>query len=100
MWRILDKFLWHICWTKICLDGFGEPFRDTMARKVHPLDVIRVGEPSNLPLSSNDTTILEWAEREFMVRPNSNVPDVIEFLLLAAYASEPIEWLDRISYIP
>jgi hypothetical protein len=29
-----------------------------------PLDVVRVGDPSDLPLGSGDPEILSWAERE------------------------------------
>ncbi len=98
-------------------------------RGVDPLDVLRVGEPGDLPLSSDDATILAWVEREkrllvtedkhtiprhldrhlqrghhvpgvLMIRPGTNVPVLVEFLVLVAYASQPNEWQDRIAYIP
>ena len=31
---------------------------------VHPLDVVRVGDPPDLPLGSIDPDILVWGERE------------------------------------
>jgi hypothetical protein len=98
------------------------------ARKQLPLDAARLGDFSNLPLGSDDPDILIWAEREnrilvsydrvtlakhlaahltagahspgiFLVR---SVPlrEVVEFLVLATYASEPAEWENRIAYIP
>jgi predicted nuclease of predicted toxin-antitoxin system len=94
-----------------------------------PLDVVRVGQPSDLPLSSDDATILKWAQRErrilvtedkhtlprhldehlrsgghssgvFLIRPGMAVPELVEHLALVAYASSATEWQDRIEYIP
>jgi hypothetical protein len=99
------------------------------ARGVDPLDVVRVGDPPDLPLGSGDAAILLWAEREnrilvsldrssmayhlaehlkaghhspgiFLVRLKSNPAEVIEYLVLAMYASDPSEWLDWINFIP
>ncbi len=93
-----------------------------------PLDVIRVGEPPDLPFQSKDLDILHWAEREdrilitndthtmqfhldehlaqggrspgvFMIRRGARVPTLLEFLVAAAYASESHEWRDRIEFI-
>jgi hypothetical protein len=93
------------------------------------LDVVRVGELVALPLSSDDSTILAWAEQEnrllvtedkhtmpqhldrhlkgghhvpgvLMIRPGTSVPELVEFLVLVAYASRAEEWQDRIEYIP
>jgi len=93
-----------------------------------PLEIIRIGEPTDLPLSSTDPEILVWAEREqrilvtndkrtiplhladhlragghspgiFMIRHSARVISLCEFLIVAAYASEPHEWIDRITYI-
>jgi uncharacterized protein DUF5615 len=92
------------------------------------LDVVRVGDPSDLPLEVDDPTILRWTEREerilvtfdrhtmpihladhlaagrhcpgiFMLPIDSAIQSVINFLVLAAYASQPQEWLDRIEYL-
>ena len=94
-----------------------------------PIDAVRVGSSSDLPLGSDDPTILRWAESEdrivvsedkntmpghlgehlaaghhspgvFLIRPGASVPTIVEFLVLVAYASEPHEWRDRIEYIP
>jgi hypothetical protein len=96
---------------------------------VYPLDVVRVGDPPDLPLGSDDPTLLMWAEREhrilvthdpdtmprhladhlaagrhspgvFMLRPHSTLPQILSFLVDAAYASEPEEWQDGIHFIP
>jgi len=98
-------------------------------RGVYPFDVVRVGDPADLPLGSLDPDILLWAEREdrivvthdpdtmpshladhlatghhspgvFMLRPHSTLPQIVSFLVDAAYASEPAEWQDRVEFIP
>jgi len=99
------------------------------SRGFYPVDVVRVGDPIDLPLGSPDPTILVWAEREerilvthdpdtmpahlanhlraghhspgvFMIRPDSRVLQIVAFLVDAAYASDPSEWRDRIEFIP
>lgn len=96
---------------------------------VYPLDAVRVGDPIDLPLGSDDPSLLLWAEREqrilvthdpdtmplhladhlatgrhspgvFMLRPHSTLPQILSFLQDAAYASEPAEWQDRVQVIP
>ena len=93
-----------------------------------PLDIVRVGDSPDLPLGTDDPAVLVWAERAgrilvsadratlaknleahigagrrspgiFMLRV---VPlsDVLEFLVLAAHASDAGEWENRIAYIP
>ena len=98
-------------------------------RGIYPLDLVRVGDPVDLPLGSDDPTILEWAEREqrilvthdpetlprhfanhlraghhsagvFMIRARSTLPQIVSFLTEAAYASDLSEWRDRIEFIP
>ena len=93
------------------------------------LDVVRVGQPDDLPFSADDRSILLWAERQgrilitedkntmpahlathlqgghhspgiFMVRPGTRVPDLLELLVLVTQASPSAEWRDRIEYIP
>lgn len=95
----------------------------------YPLDVVRVGEPADLPLSADDPAVLLWTEREgrilvtedkrtmpvhlaahlqaghnspgvFLIRPGSSIPLLVEFLALVAHASKPEEWRDRIEYVP
>jgi hypothetical protein len=36
----------------------------------------------------------------FIPRPHSTLPQVVTFLVDAAYASDPAEWQDLITYIP
>ena len=96
---------------------------------VYPLDVVRVGDPADLPLGSGDPELMVWAEQEqrilvthdpdttpthladhlaagrhspgvFMIRPHSTLPQIVSFLRDAAYASEAEEWQDRIQLIP
>lgn len=93
------------------------------------LDAVHVGDFEDLPLGSDDSAILRWAEREdrilvtedkktmpvhlaahleagrhtpgiFLVRRSTSVPVTVEFLTLASYESGPEEWRDRIEYIP
>src|SRR5437016_5728621 len=75
---------------------------------VYPVDVVRVGDPVDLPLGSDDPSILKWAEREqriilsydydtmaahlanhlaanrhspgiFMARPRATLPQLVTF---------------------
>src|SRR5947209_10349802 len=98
------------------------------ARGIDPIDAVRVGDAPDLPLGSGDPAILRWAEREhrilvtfdkssmsrhlsehlgagnhcpgiFMVSVDSKPIQVLEFLVLAAHASEATEWLDWIKYV-
>jgi hypothetical protein len=98
------------------------------ARGLDPIDVVRVGDVEELPLGTKDPEILLWCEAQrrilishdrstspthlsdhlaaghrspgvFLVR---DVPmiKVVDFLVIAAYASEPAEWFDQYFYIP
>jgi len=96
---------------------------------LHVLDVVRVGDPPDLPLGSMDADILVWCEREdrilvsfdkstmaghlashlqagrrspgiFMLRRGSHLPDIVDHLALVAHASDAWEWQDRIEFIP
>lgn len=96
---------------------------------LHVLDVVRVGDPPDLPLGSVDAEVLLWCEREnrilvtfdrttmaghltvhlnggrhapgiFMLRRRSHLPQVVDHLALVAYASDAWEWQDRIEFIP
>lgn len=98
------------------------------ARGIDPIDAVRVGDVPELPLGSDDATILRWAEREerilvtfdrssmsqhlvehqaagnhcpgiFLVLSDSKPVNVVTFLVLAAYASESSEWRDWIKYV-
>ena len=98
------------------------------ARGIDPLDAVRVGDLPELPLGRQDPEILLWAEAQerilvsfdrstlpgyladhlaggrhcpgiFMVSRTSRPLVVLDFLVLAAYASEPAEWRDWIKYV-
>ena len=93
-----------------------------------PLDVIQVGDSSDLPLGMSDPEVLDWIEREFrllvsldkntlpvhlerhlaaghhvpgilLIRRGTNVAQLVEDLVAVAYASEAAEWQDRIDYV-
>jgi hypothetical protein len=95
----------------------------------YPLDVLRVGDSPDLSLGSTDPDILVWCEREqrilvtfdktsmaghlaahlqagrhspgvFMLRPGSRLAQVLNHLVLVAYASDAWEWADRIEFVP
>jgi hypothetical protein len=82
-----------------------------------------------LPLGAPDPDILIWAEREgrvlvgldkatmathlaehlasghhspgvFTLRPGFPLPELVSFLVLAAYATDPAEWQDQVSFVP
>jgi hypothetical protein len=94
-----------------------------------PLDVVRVGDPPDLPLGTMDLDVLRWMEREgrvfisrdkrtlpghlaahlqagqhvpgvFVLRSHSTIPQILAYLVLAAYAGEPAAFRDRIEFIP
>ena len=96
---------------------------------INPLDAISVGDPPDLPLGTDDSTLLLWAELEgrilvtldentmprhladhlasghhspgiFMIRKRSLIPKLVFTLVLAAYAGDPDHYRDRIEYIP
>jgi len=98
-------------------------------RGAYPVDVVRVGDPTDLPQGSTDPDILIWAEREgrilvsadrrtllrhladhltagchlpglFLLRPLSPLPQIVDFLVAAAYASDASEWADVWRYVP
>lgn len=99
------------------------------ARGIDPIDVVQVGDLADLPLGAEDPEILIWAEREewilvssdlsslpiflsdhikggthspgvFLVKHRSSLAEVLDFLVLAAHASEAWEWRDRCQFIP
>ncbi len=98
-------------------------------RGIDTVDVVRVGDPVNLPLGVGDLNILRWAEREgrifvsldrrtlpghlvihlaaghhspgiFIVRPAGTIRELIDSLVLAAHAGDPADYRDCIDYIP
>lgn len=99
------------------------------AANIDPIDVVRVGDPPDLPCGSLDPDVLAWAEREgrilvtldrqtiaahltahlhagrhspgvFLIRGGPPVSQVVAFLILAAHASDAADWRDQVSYVP
>jgi hypothetical protein len=95
----------------------------------YPVDVVRVGDPADLPLGTADPDLLAWAEREqrivvtrdwktmpghlanhlqaghhspgvCLLRPGHRLPDLVFALALAAYATDPAEWTDQVKFLP
>jgi hypothetical protein len=93
------------------------------------LDVVRVGDSVELPLASDDSAILRWAEREgrilatedrhsighhlrehlaaghhspgiIIVRAGQSVRSVIESFVLIAQPGAPHEFTDTITFVP
>lgn len=116
---VLDEHLRGLLWRAIQRQSMRDGF---------PIDIVRVGDPPNLPLGTSDSDLLLWAEREdrilvsadkntmvahlkqhlarghhspgvFMLLPRVELARSLSFLIVAAYASEPEEWQDRIEYI-
>jgi hypothetical protein len=117
---LLDEHLRGVLW---------DASEDHNAASINPIDVVQVGDPSDLPLGTLDPDILLWAEREgrilvtrdqntmpghladhlqaghhspgiFMVRRRSVIPQLVFALVLAAHAGDPDVYRDRIEYIP
>ncbi|MHB1424932.1 MAG: DUF5615 family PIN-like protein [Gemmataceae bacterium] len=99
------------------------------AAGVFLIDVVQVGDPPGLPLGSTDPYILHWAEREgriivsldrdtmpghvvahlqaghhcagiFIIRPQATIPQIVDYLVIAAYTSDPAILQDRCEFIP
>ena len=99
------------------------------ARGGLPVDAVRVGDPSELPLGSDDPTILLWAEREgrilltedvhtmpghlgqhlqsghsspgvFVVSIGGSIKVLVDFLELVAHAGESGDYENTITYVP
>lgn len=116
---VLDENLRGPAWSAVCRHNATEELA---------LDVVRVGDADCVPLGTDDSEILLWAEREgrilvtrdqstmqshlelhigeghrspgvFMIRPHGRLSVVIEFLELADQLSDPHEWQDAITYI-
>lgn len=94
-----------------------------------PVDVVRVGDPPDLPCGTPDPDILVWAQRVgrlvvsrdyktmpghlaahlqagrhspgvCLLPPGRTLPQLVFGLALAAHASDPTEWLDQWKYLP
>jgi hypothetical protein len=117
---LLDEHIRRTVWTTIV--------RHNLIGK-DMLDVVRFGAVGSPPYGTLDPDLLLWAEREgriLLSEDKSTLPghladhlaaghhspgimtlkrrvylsDLVEFLCLATYASDPSEWEDRIMYVP
>lgn len=95
----------------------------------HPIQALRVGDPRELPLGSDDPEILRWAEREgyvvitrdretmpgffwdhlssgghlpglFIIRRGSRLRDIFDWLISAVDTGDDDQWRDQLVYIP
>lgn len=95
----------------------------------HPIDVSRVGDPADLPLGSLDPDDLLWAERNgcvvvsfdkgtmpghlvghlqaghhspgvYLVRSYATIPQVVDYLVISAYTTDPALLQDTYEFIP
>jgi hypothetical protein len=53
---VFDEHLRGALWQTVQAHNRSDPS--------YPLDVIRVGDPADLPLGTEDPLLLQWAERE------------------------------------
>ncbi len=117
---LLDEHFRGVLWKAV---------RTHNAKGVYPIDVVRVGNPPDLPRGTPDPAILLWAEREgrvlvtrdrntvpghltqhllagqrspgvFVVRPVTTIAPVVFALVLAAHAGDPDLYKDRVEYLP
>src|SRR5262245_33446348 len=94
-----------------------------------PIDAVRVGDPPDLPLGSDDPTILLWAEPEgrilltedvhtmpgylaqhlqdghhapgiFVISTGCSIGQLVSHLELVAHAGEAADYEDTITYVP
>ena len=95
----------------------------------HPVEAVRVGDQDSVPLGIKDPELLRWAEDEgrilvskdvrtmpshlaahlaagrhspgvMTIKPGVPLREILEFLVLAAYATDPAEWADANRYVP
>ena len=93
------------------------------------IDAMRVGDPPGLPRGSADPDILVWCEREdrllviydvntmvahwrdhlerggnspglLLVRDRADIGEVVDVLVLIAYASDSLDWRNRVDWVP
>jgi hypothetical protein len=117
---VLDEHLRGALWQAILRHNL---------RGAELLDVVRVGDAADLPLQIDDPELLLWAQREsrilvtedrhtmashlrehlakghrspgiLLIRPQQRLRVLVECLVLVAYAGEPADFADAITYIP
>jgi hypothetical protein len=109
--------------------GLWQAIQQHNASGGYPLDVVRVGDPPDLPLGTLDPDLLLWVEREgrillsrdfstmpghfahhlrtgrhssglILILPHRSLRDILTSLVYAASCAAPIDFQDRIEHIP
>jgi hypothetical protein len=117
---VLDEHLRGILWGA---------FQRHNRTSLYPVDVVGVGDPTDLPLGTTDPDLLRWVEKEnrvlisrdkgtlsgflqthlsggqhcpgiLILRPNARVADIVFTAALMADSSSPSELRDCLTYIP
>ena len=117
---VIDEHQRRLLWRAI---------RTHNSKGVYPIDAVRVGDPADLPLGTLDPALLLWSERSgriivsedvttlpghfadhrrsgrhcpgiFIIRVGQTLSAVVDFLAVAAHASDPGEWRDAIWFVP
>jgi hypothetical protein len=117
---LLDEHLRGPVWQSILRHNLGGDYL---------LDTVRIGDVPDLPPGAQDSEVLMWAEREtrllitedrqtmaghlrrhladghhspgiIMVRTGISMRNLMEFLALIAYAGDPAEFADTITFVP
>lgn len=112
-----------------CRGPLWTAIRSHNQKGIHPLDAVRVGDLPDLPFQSIDPTILCWAEQAgrilltldentmpghwidhlksgrhspgvLILRESVSLREIVESLVLVAYAMDPDDWRDRLEYFP
>lgn len=94
-----------------------------------PMDATCIGDPPDLPLGSDDPSVLLWAEREgrilltedvhtmpghlaqhlksgrnlpgiFVISAGFSIKEIVEYLELVAHAGEATDYENTITYVP
>lgn len=94
-----------------------------------PIDAVRVGDPADMPLGSDDPVILLWAEREqrilvtedrntmaghlarhlqagqrspgvFLITCGCGIAEMVTYLELVAHAGDSADYENAITYVP
>lgn len=109
--------------------GLWQAIQQHNASGGYPLDVVRVGDPPDLPLGTPDLDLLLWAEREgrillsrdfgtmpghlahhllagrhspgvILILPRRSLLDILTSLVLSGSCGASIDFQDRIEHIP
>jgi hypothetical protein len=117
---LLDEHLRGVLWLAIQRHN---------ARGGLPIDAVRVGDPLDLPLGSDDPSILLWAEREgrilltqdvstmpgflnqhlqaghhspgvFMITIACSIAQLIGYFELVSHAGNSVDYKNAITYVP